>query len=434
MNAGLLGEHLASPRTATKTNQSTALDLPAAPSGGPSDQSGFASYVARDTEPTSTEAESAVGRGEVSTPDAQDALPDTVLPTLTIDAEVITDNKPAPQPITNFADSEGSPLLSNSAETSDADVAQVKVVADDIALVTPAPEPSTNEFAISDPRATAGREAQRDLPLAAEANATDLNEPAPRVKTDAVIDAPDGADADLTVDLNTRSRMETGRGEVDLARTHTPTATAEPATIAASDARQALSADASAIDRAALGGVPRDVSIVTAEPVGNIGPAATTSTPTTVPAGLTPTAPSIPLAMPNEITGIILNALNNGVDAQEQLVVQLDPPELGRVMIDFKFDAQGLQQIVVTSENPEALKRLRELHFELTQALREHGLSEQNLSFQQQADGQSQDAWSHSDSDGRDMQFTAAQERRASLSATPTAPNVQTKDRLDLLL
>ncbi|MEL7031249.1 MAG: flagellar hook-length control protein FliK [Pseudomonadota bacterium] len=434
MNAGLLGEHLASPRTATKTNQSTALDSSAAPNGGPSDQSGFASYVARDTEPSSTDEQPPARVIEDSTPKAQDALPDTVLPTLGIDPEAVTDTNPTPPSISILADAETSSLPLNTPEASDADIARINLVSDDIAPIATETAPPKAELAVSDPRAAARNESRRDLPLTAEAETINRSEPAPLIKADTAIDVADGADADLAADLNPRSRTDAGRGEIELPRSQAPTTTAEPTPIAASDARQALSADASGLDRVGLGGVPRDVAVVAAEPVANIGATATVSTPTTVPAGLTPTAPSIPLAMPNEITGIILNALNNGIDAQEQLVVQLDPPELGRVMIDFKFDAQGLQQIVVTSENPEALKRLRELHFELTQALREHGLSEQNMSFQQQADSQTQDTWTAAGSEDRGMQFTAAEERRASLSATPTAPNVRSKDRLDLLL
>ena len=171
-----------------------------------------------------------------------------------------------------------------------------------------------------------------------------------------------------------------------------------------------------------------------AEPTVTIGLATSGSAPAQVNVGLTPTPVAIPVAAPSDLTSVILNAVKNGADPQEQLVVQLDPPELGRVMIDFKFDAQGIQQITVTSENPEALKRLRELHFELTQALRDNGLSDQNMSFRQQAGDQSQDAWQSPDQQRSNAPLIAAEERRASLSATPAQPNVRARDRLDLLL
>ena len=150
--------------------------------------------------------------------------------------------------------------------------------------------------------------------------------------------------------------------------------------------------------------------------------------------GLTPIAPSIPMAAPNEISSIILNALRNGAEPQDQLIVQLDPPELGRVAIDFKFDGQGVQQITVTSENPEALKRLRELHFELTEALKDHGLSEQNLSFRQHADDRSQPDWQIPELTRSDLLFSATDEPKS--QALPIRSNTAYAhpDRLDLTL
>ncbi len=150
--------------------------------------------------------------------------------------------------------------------------------------------------------------------------------------------------------------------------------------------------------------------------------------------GLAPTVPTHVIAAPNELTSVVMNALKNGGDVQEQLVVQLDPPELGRVLIDFKFDAQGLQQITVTSENPEALKRLRELHFELTQALKDQGFSDSNLSFQQEARDQSQSNWQAPEWARAQSQVVAAAERSSTASAMPTPPNFTGRDRLDLLL
>ena len=181
--------------------------------------------------------------------------------------------------------------------------------------------------------------------------------------------------------------------------------------------------------------ISRDVVTTAAEPLVTLGAAATPTAPTTVStAGLTPTAPSIPIASPGDLTGIILNALQSGGDAQEQLVVQLDPPELGRVMIDFKFDANGVQQVVVTSENPEALKRLREMHFELTEALRQQGLSDTNMSFRQEAEDHAQQSWQSPERSRQEAQLIAAEDRRTSPSAMSNDPRIQVRDRLDLLL
>lgn len=181
--------------------------------------------------------------------------------------------------------------------------------------------------------------------------------------------------------------------------------------------------------------IAREAAPLTSESLLAVAPTTTPSTAASVSTGgLAPTVPTHVIAAPNELTSVVMNALKNGGDVQEQLVVQLDPPELGRVLIDFKFDAQGLQQITVTSENPEALKRLRELHFELTEALREQGFSDSNLSFQQEAQDQSRSNWQAPEWGRAQSQVVAAAERSSSESAMPTPPNFTGRDRLDLLL
>nr|WP_321439785.1 flagellar hook-length control protein FliK [uncultured Hyphomonas sp.] len=98
---------------------------------------------------------------------------------------------------------------------------------------------------------------------------------------------------------------------------------------------------------------------------------------------MTPTQ-AVVTASPAETVKIITDAVSSPDDTPDRITVQLDPPELGRVSIDFKFDANGLQHITVTGDSPEALKQLRLMHFELTQALERNGLSSQNMTFQQQ--------------------------------------------------
>lgn len=180
----------------------------------------------------------------------------------------------------------------------------------------------------------------------------------------------------------------------------------------------------------------RETPTITPDTQLNIVPAqAPTTGAPAAPTGLTPTAPMQIIAAPNELSAVIVNALQGGLDPKEQIVVQLDPPELGRVLIDFKFDAQGVQQITITSENPEALKRLRELHFELTQALKDFGLSDQNMSFQQHADQRPNSSpstaeWAQLSSPG-----TAKDTVTVSRSSTSPSPSYAlAKDRLDLLL
>ncbi|MEM5518847.1 flagellar hook-length control protein FliK [Henriciella sp. AS95] len=88
------------------------------------------------------------------------------------------------------------------------------------------------------------------------------------------------------------------------------------------------------------------------------------------------------VAAPEEITDIVTSRLT-GSDRPEKIAIQLDPPELGRVSIEFKFDSQGLQQVVVTGDTPEAMTKLRQMHSQLVQSLEQHGLSSGNMSFNQ---------------------------------------------------
>ena len=115
---------------------------------------------------------------------------------------------------------------------------------------------------------------------------------------------------------------------------------------------------------------------------------------------MTPTQ-AIVTASPAETVKIITDAVSSPDDTPDRITVQLDPPELGRVSIDFKFDANGLQHITVTGDSPEALKQLRLMHFELTQALERNGLSSQNMTFQQQQHSGQQHA--HTPMPGREF-------------------------------
>lgn len=201
---------------------------------------------------------------------------------------------------------------------------------------------------------------------------------------------------------------------------------ASEADLTASTVKSALSGSATDAKAPTAAAALPDALISIAQPTATSAPAVTS--------GLTPVAPSVPIAAPSELNAIILNAVKNGGEPREQLIVQLDPPELGRVAIDFKFDAQGVQQITVTSENPEALRRLRELHFELTEALKDHGLSEQNLSFRQQADDQSQSPWQMPERSGSGTIFSTNEEPPAESPLLRSNSAYTQPDRLDLTL
>ncbi len=100
--------------------------------------------------------------------------------------------------------------------------------------------------------------------------------------------------------------------------------------------------------------------------------------------GLSMPGQGIITAAPAEIVDILSQSLSSNQERKDRIIVQLDPPELGRVSIDFKFDAQGLQHVTITGETPEALRRLRMMHSELIQTLQENGLDGQSMTFRHQ--------------------------------------------------
>ena len=93
-------------------------------------------------------------------------------------------------------------------------------------------------------------------------------------------------------------------------------------------------------------------------------------------------AQAMVIASPAAVVDIVSQAAEDG--QSDRIVVQLDPPELGRVSIDFKFDAHGLQHVTITSETPEAMRQLRMMHADLVQALERQGIAGQNMSFEHQ--------------------------------------------------
>ena len=418
MNAGLLGEHLASPRTATKTNQNTALDTPPAEPGKSSSKEDFESFVKKDADAPNNDAaaaEDAIGAGQTER-----------------QLNAAADDRPrgngttTPTPVLN----DGATLAADEALASQS----LTVSADAVPTETPA------EAALGRPRGEVLSDDARVTPSTADANAETILDPRGQPVKLAEQDSP-------LSEVETRLRNQANDPQNAFAETRQFVADdaeagriaargeAMPADLADAQARQVATSQLPT-DTALTPTAQRDVAQTSAEPLVTLG--AATSTPnaaaTVSTAGLTPTAPAIPIASPGDLTSVILNALQNGGDPQEQLVVQLDPPELGRVMIDFKFDAQGVQQVVVTSENPEALKRLREMHFELTEALRQQGLSDTNMSFRQEAEERPQDSWQPPERARQEAQFFAAEERRASPSAKSSDPRHQVRDRLDLLL
>ena len=102
------------------------------------------------------------------------------------------------------------------------------------------------------------------------------------------------------------------------------------------------------------------------------------SAPVTQPVLAPAQAPAHYVAVPADIASIISQELSS--DRQTNHVrVQLDPSELGRVSLEFKFDSHGLQHVVVTADSADAIRRIRAFHPDLVSVLDEHGLSSQDM-------------------------------------------------------
>ena len=170
--------------------------------------------------------------------------------------------------------------------------------------------------------------------------------------------------------------------EIELSAPRTLDATAAPdAKPTAETGPRGLTIDGTASDAKQIASL--DSPLTSSQP----GPAHTVSR-VQIPAA-TPLHPQTAATMPQAQLADIPNVLSDSLkleDGSKRITVQLDPPELGRVSIDFKFDGNVLQNVVVTGETQEAMRRLRLMHFELVQTLESHGFSGQELDFSQRGD------------------------------------------------
>jgi len=143
-------------------------------------------------------------------------------------------------------------------------------------------------------------------------------------------------------------------------------------------------------------------------------------------------APANYVAVPDDIASIISQELSS--DTQNSRVrIQLDPPELGRVSLEFKFDSQGLQHVVVTADSAEAIRRIRAFHPDLVATLEQHGLSGSDMTFQQkQSQQNSAQNWQSSersaagaDADPSESESLAGEPRKSSNQLTTTGLDIR---------
>lgn len=123
----------------------------------------------------------------------------------------------------------------------------------------------------------------------------------------------------------------------------------------------------------------------------NAPTATVAATPTAAPAAAPPPVPAHAamtaangtiIAAPDDVVDIVSSRLA-GAERPDRISIQLDPPELGRVSIEFRFDGQQLQHVAVTGDTPEAMTKLRQMHFQLVQSLEQHGLTARDMTFNQ---------------------------------------------------
>ena len=147
--------------------------------------------------------------------------------------------------------------------------------------------------------------------------------------------------------------------------------------------------------------------------------AASPSSPLSSASPLALSSPLTPLNAPSfqSVTQSIIKTL----ETQKGVSVRLDPPEMGRVYIDYQFESDKSVTAIVRAELPEALTQLRENTSILQNLLKDNGFENVNIDFAQ------------SGSDSEESASDDFQEHRLSLnsesavegftaSSSPTAP------------
>lgn len=101
-------------------------------------------------------------------------------------------------------------------------------------------------------------------------------------------------------------------------------------------------------------------------------------------AAASPTNFSQSPALRQAVVSTVSEALLTAKETPKGVVVQLDPPELGRVYIDFLFEGDNNVSVIVKSETADSQAILRERQEYLQSLLKESGFNNVSLSFEQQ--------------------------------------------------
>ena len=143
------------------------------------------------------------------------------------------------------------------------------------------------------------------------------------------------------------------------------------------------------------------------------------------------------VSTPEGIGEIIIRRVQANQSGDNRITVQLDPPELGRVAIDFRYDGHGSPQITVTADSPEALRQLRQMHADLLAALERNGVSGGDVAYR---DGSQRHEAPHHDKENASQGSGATQSMQPAVSDSSEAPNTRqgwparTDQRLDIRL
>ena len=115
----------------------------------------------------------------------------------------------------------------------------------------------------------------------------------------------------------------------------------------------------------------------------------------------------------------VAEALARVTQNQDRLTVRLDPPELGRVTVEFQFDSQRNVTAVISAENADIGSQLREKSEFFFKSLKLAGFDDINLSFETQSDTSKNDDRSPGKQEGQEIGFFASDldEARSDLSA-----------------
>jgi len=133
-----------------------------------------------------------------------------------------------------------------------------------------------------------------------------------------------------------------------------------------------------------LGGSPLETTLSnTLNPNFSLGTAQTQVSGTTT-LTMPPSAPVATSAHSNAVINTVTQAMLIAKETSQGVMVQIDPPEMGRVYIDFMFESESQVNVVVKSDTVASHDILRERAEHFTQMLKDNGFENINLSFEQQ--------------------------------------------------